>query len=425
MKRTRRFLAPLRAAAVLVLTGTGSSSWAASRQLTIVTDVASGAGAGAILDWRPGAGRVLGEWRAGVIERCYVYVPGPASLAGVAAGRLLVRFGSGGAGFAADPTRRLGIAAATGPGITGGALLVRRRWGHALAVAGIDGGRAAAALGVDAARGGVVLGLVRERRPRLAAALRFGRGRHRCTIDGGVLPRATVACELRAPTRLGEGELDLRVPESGTVTPAGGPEIGYSPGLGLALRRAQGTLTTILGVHAELRSAGHALLPSDLARARRRRAFAEAALGIAPEMQARVRAEWRADDQLERARLRGEWRSAFASTAVDWTSGGGLLMQVRARWTFKAGTTLEAGSAAWSGPIADTGATLDLPAVPSHSVSPRFGRPGHQSGVLIDWQVRRIRVRLGWTTRQRRHELSEGLFAARMELVEPREQAAR
>jgi len=176
------------------------------------------------------------------------------------------------------------------------------------------------------------------------------------------------------------------------------------------------------GVHAELRAAAQALFPPDLARARRQRAFGEVALAISGDMQARVRAEWRADEQAERARVRGEWRSMLATTAIDWTSGGGVLMQVRARFALPARMILEAGSAAWSGPIADTGATLDLPAVPSHIVSARFARPGHQTGVLIDWQVRRIRVRLGWTTRQRRHELPDGFFAARMELVsrEPR-----
>jgi hypothetical protein len=273
---------------------------------------------------------------------------------------------------------------------------------------------------VDAARGGIALGLERTRSPQLAAAVRWGRGRERCTIDGRVLPTPAIACELRAPTGLGDAELALRLPESTTVAPAGGPAIGYSPGLALALRRARGALSATWGVHAELRSTAHALAAPELARARRQRAFGEATLILAPDMLARVRTEWRADDQPGRARVRGEWRSGLASTAVDWTSGGGVLVQVRARWGLPARVVIEAGSAAWSGPLAETGATLDLPAVPAHTVAPRFARPGHQTGVLIDWQVRRFRVRLGWTTRQRRHELPDGRFAARMDLVEPR-----
>jgi hypothetical protein len=180
---------------------------------------------------------------------------------------------------------------------------------------------------------------------------------------------------------------------------------------------------TAFGARAELRAAARALEGEDLARARRVRAFGDAALGLTPEMQVHVRAEWRSDDQPGRGRVRGDWTGPFARAAVDWTTEGGVLMQVRARWIVFRNVTVEAGSATWSGPLTASGATVDLPAVPSHTVAPRFSAGGQQTGALIDWQERRIRVRLGWTVRQRQNGAPDGRFAARVDLIGWRERA--
>jgi hypothetical protein len=333
-----------------------------------------------------------------------------------------VRFGSGANGFSADPARRLGHAPANGSGLVGGVVLARAGARRILAAGGMDAGAPALILGVDDPRAGAAWQVVRGEAPRLAAAVRFGRGGRRTVIDGRVLPSPAISLEMRTPTALGEGELELKLPPAGEAA-TGLPATGTSPSFDLVLRRAHGPLTGSLGVRAELRAAARALTGEDLARARRLHAFGDAVLGIAPQMQVRLYCEWRTDQEPGRARVRGEWTGSIARAAVDWTTGGGVLMQVRARWTLLGKVTLEAGTATWSGPLLASGATVDLPAVPSHAVAPRFSDRGQQTGALIDWQGRPIRVRLGWTVRQRQHGMPDGRFAARLELSWWRERA--
>jgi hypothetical protein len=415
--------AAARIAAILGLLGAiaiHGPAAAAERALSVVTDW-DGESITAV-EWRPGSGRVRGQWRQGDLERAYLFLPGRGYLEGWGGGLMAIRFGSGATGFAADPARRLGLAPASGAGLAGGALLLRAGTRRFLAAAGADAGRPALVIGLDEPRAGVVYRIDRGGRSRLAAAARCGWGRRQVVIDGRVFPAPACALELRTLTGLGESALTLRLPD-GAVGATGWPGSGYSPRLELVLRRAHGAIAATLGVHAELRAAARALAGEDLERARRLRAFGETAIGISPEMQGRLRAEWRGGGEEGHARLHGEWRGPFARAAVDWTTGGGILMQVRARWTLAGSVTLEAGSATWSGPLVDRGATVDLPAVPSQALSPRFGRAGHQTGALIDWQRRPIRVRLGWTIRQHPYGALDGRFSSRLELTWWRERA--
>jgi len=109
----------------------------------------------------------------------------------------------------------------------------------------------------------------------------------------------------------------------------------------------------------------------------------------------------------------------LARAAADWTAGGGLGLGLRWRWDLPRGLTLEAGAATWSGPLAGTGAAIDLPHVPEHGLPPRFAAPGQSAAVLMDWQVAQVRVRLGLATRRSHEAVPDIQVASRLDWAWP------
>jgi hypothetical protein len=151
-----------------------------------------------------------------------------------------------------------------------------------------------------------------------------------------------------------------------------------------------------------------------------RRAWLDLALPFGPDRShAFLHGEIRVAGGRDRSRLRLGLATPLSRVAVDWTSGGGLGLGCRWRWDLLRPLTLEAGAATWSGPLADTGATVDLPHVPEHGLAAQLAVPGHAAAVLMDWQMAQVRVRLGLATRRSHEAVPDIQVAARLDWAWP------
>jgi hypothetical protein len=132
-----------------------------------------------------------------------------------------------------------------------------------------------------------------------------------------------------------------------------------------------------------------------------------------------VHGEMRRVDGRDRGRLHASLRTPLARMAAEWTDGGGHGLGFRWRWDLPRRLTLEAGAAAWSGPPAATGSTIDLPRVPEHELLPRLAAPGQSAAFLMDWQVAQVRVRLGLATRRSHEAVPDIQVASRLDWAWP------
>jgi hypothetical protein len=254
----------------------------------------------------------------------------------------------------------------------------------------------------------MLVATARGARPRLALLGRRGQAADRLVVEVACAPEPAVALEAAAGVTGGVTELQLRLP----VRRSADLE---RPLLGLELRSARGAARAAIGARTEPGAPGTSRDPRG--RAHRARAWADASAPVGDAMRLRLRSEWRTEADRHHARLRGEWESALARAAIDWCRGGGIVLQMQSVWPLAKPLAVEAGGASWSGPVAASGVTIDLPAVPSYALTPGLTAAGSAAGVLIDWRQKPVRVRLGWTFRQRRHAPPESRFASRVELV--------
>jgi hypothetical protein len=403
--------------ALMAMASPASPAAPGSRELELTGDYAAAAGRtswqAAELAGRHGPYRLTAGWRPGAIARLYATGPGRGPVESWASGRLHLRFGTGVSGAGAAPNRRFGFAAGSGRGFIGGAVLVRAPPGRVLVACGAEDGVPAQVIAMERSPAAILLATARGARPRLSVLAQHGRADDRWVLEVVCAPRPALALEVAAGVPPGVTELQLRLPVSESVD-------GVRPLLGLELRSARGAARAALGVRTEPGAAGSA--GDREGRGHRARAWADASAPVGGAMRLRMRGEWRAEDDRAQARLRGEWESALARAAIDWCRGGGIVLQLRSVWSLAKPLAVEAGGASWSGPVAASGATIDLPAVPAYALTPSLAAAGSAAGILIDWQQSRFRVRLGWTFRQRRHAAPESRFASRVELVWKREQ---
>ncbi len=317
-------------------------------------------------------------------------------------------------GAGAAPNRRFGFTQASGRGLAGGALLVRVPPGRVLVALGAEDGAPTQVLAMERGPAAFLLATARGAPPRLSLLAHHGRAHDRLVAEVACAPRCALALEVAAGVPGGVTELQLRLPARAAAD-------ATRPLLGLELRSAHGAARAALGVRTEPGAAGSAGDPEG--RVHRARAWADASAPAGDAMRWRVRGEWRTEADRRAARLRGEWESTLARAAIDWCRGGEVVLQLRSVWSIAKPLAVEAGGASWSGPVAASGATIDLPAVPSYALTPSLAAAGSAAGVLIDWQQSRFRVRLGWTFRQRKHAAPESRFASRVELVWQKERS--
>jgi hypothetical protein len=206
--------------------------------------------------------------------------------------------------------------------------------------------------------------------------------------------------------------------------PAGaGPSAG-GPALDIRVRASPGGVRTVLGARAELSPLASSETGwRDPQKTASSRSWLEAVMPLPPEVAGGVdavfRGELRRTAGQDRHRLHLELRTPLSRAAADWMAEGGLLLRLRLLWSLPVGLGLEAGAAGWSGPVAETGATADLPAVPEHGLGPLLSRPGQAAALLINWQRGSVRVKLGVSARQTHHASPESRVAARVDLALP------
>jgi hypothetical protein len=94
-------------------------------------------------------------------------------------------------------------------------------------------------------------------------------------------------------------------------------------------------------------------------------------------------------------------------------------MNLRYRWELPFELGIEAGAAAWSGPLVGTGTAIDLPHVPGQGLPARFAARGQEAGFLLDWQLAQVRVRLGLGTRRSLDDVPDVRVASRVDLAWP------
>ena len=399
--------------ALMVRASPARSDSGGNRQLELAADYAAAVKGrspvrAAALAGRAGAYRGTVAWRSGAFTRLHAAGPGRGAVESWALGRLQIRFGTGISGAGAAPNRRFGVASGTSGGLAGGALVVRAPPGRVLLALGAEDGAPSQFLAMERGGAAVYLATARGAPPRLSVLAHHGQAHERLVVEVTCAPRRVLALEAAAGVPGGVTELQLRLPAS----PTGDAE---RPLLGLELRSARGAARAAFGVRTEPGAVPSAAAPRG--RVHRARAWADASAPLGEGMRLRLRSEWRTEADRTQARLRGEWESTLARAAIDWCRGGGVALQVRSVWALAKPLAIEAGGASWSGPVAASGATMDLPEVPAYALTPSLTAAGTAAGVLIDWQQSRFRVRLGWTFRQRKHATPESRFASRVELV--------
>jgi hypothetical protein len=407
----------------------------------VAIDRVSGHVPGGDMTWARKSLRLAARLRNGRLVRARLTGRGPGALESWHLGQLAIQWGAGASALPRAAPAAVHAIAAGGPrALAGGALSFRLARGHLLVAAGSGETPAAGASGAESAR-------EPGRRPLVICALaRDGAG----ILGGGgpgSRPLLSIYWSGRHHSSRSEIELALAGEERGlagrVVTEAAGMETaiglkfraarGEPPAgarargdldLDLLLRRTAFRVPLALGARAELadpRRADDLLVEGDLASAATtRRAWLDMTLPIdGGQTAAFVRGEIRAADGRDRSRLHASLRTPLARAAADWTAGGGLGLGFRWRWDLPRGLTLEAGAATWSGPVAGTGATIDLPHVPEHGLLPRLSAPGQSAAVLMDWQMAQVRVRLGLATRRSHQTVPDIQVASRLDWAWP------
>lgn len=379
-------------------------------RLRVSLDGAPGMFARGSLSWRHGAIRFAvsevemgaGRRRGG---RYQLSGPGAGFLRSWALGHVQVRWARGAGSLPQSSGRILAVSRGSTGGLAGGAAILGAARGELVVAAGSGRGERTAILAWAATAGGAMVAVRENEPPEWSLAVKRRRAARLFELELARSGRSPVLA-LRA-TRDSPGmvaEFGLSVP----APPGPGPE------LGLDLRLGLGPYSAALGARARL-PARSTLGPGATAT----RAWLEAECPIGPASGARARAELRRTGSADRSRLHAEVRAGVGRAACDWVSGGGLLVRVRTLWHLRGDLTFEAGTASWSGPVAGAGATVDLPWIPTRGLDPRLGHPGRETGLVIDWQVAEVRVRLGLTARQSRNAVPDSRFASRIDFVFP------
>ncbi len=378
----------------------------------------------ASLTFRPGRIEIASDLR-GRSRRFHVLGTAPRWIDSWAAGHLAVRWARGASGLSASPGP--GSMLSGGTTLAGGGL----RLGAGRRTLLIAGGRRPtheAAVFLAATQGGA--GLLLTARPMAgrrwiadpvaSLSLSLHRRRRSGEVEIVAGPRRSPIAAARVGAQ-GHGlstQLDLRLrgphePGVGELatTRSGGPT------LDLEIRSNPGGMRATLGARAVL-PAGAWPRAQNTAKSR---SFLEVASPLAGGSQAEAvfRGELRRDSGIDLSRFHGEIRTPISRVGVDWTAGGGLLVRLRVLWRLPAAVAIETGAASWSGPVARSGVSANLPAVAEGALGAPLAHPGDAGAAVIDWQPGRVRVRLGVSMRQLRHGPAETRMASRIDFVFP------
>ena len=381
--------------------------------------------------WRPGTWRIAAAGDRSRRGRLHLVGPRWKRIESWVAGHLAVHWAQGASGFpaAAGPVAALAGAASGGAGsgrMVGAGMRFRAGPGTLLLAAGHRRDEPTAIVAWTQGGGGLLLAgkpgtarrLVADPVASLALShrARGRRGEVELALAGG---RPSLAAHVAADRAGLAVDLDFDLPGSGDTRPAGGPA------LDLRVRSSPGGVRTVLGARAELGPPPGSEtdgVPSQTQKVASSRSWLEALVPLSSMVggvDVLMRGELRHAAGRDRSRLHAELRTPLSRAAADWIGEGGLLLRLRTVWSLPAGFALETGAAAWSGPVAETGASADLPGVPEHGLAPRLSRPGQAASFLINWQRGGVRVRLGLSARQAHHASSESRIASRMDLALP------
>jgi hypothetical protein len=390
-------------------------------ELRVSLDGAPGMSARGSLHWRRGALRLaVSELRMGsdrrLTGRVHLSGPGARRLRSWAVGHLQVRWARGAGSLPRSSGRLLAVSRGSRSSLTGGAAIVRAMDGDLLVAAGSERGEPAVILAWATARGGALVAAHRRAPPEWSLAVKrrhAGRLLELELASAGRRPVLALRAIRDARGVAAELGLSVPVPLGSPPNPGARPD---GPELALDLRLGLGPMPAAIGARASLPAPSPATLGTS---ATASRAWIQAEIPHRAVSGATVRAELRRTGSTDRSRLHAELRAGLGRAACDWVSGGGLLIRVRTLWRLPAGLVVEAGAARWSGPVAGAGATVGLPWIPTRGLDPRLRRPGQETGLVIDWQVAEVRVRLGLTTRQSRNAVPDSRFASRIDLVLP------
>lgn len=421
-------------AVVAVIVSSGAWSPAPADFRASVTGITHRLPEGAVT-WRPGAWRLAAS-ASGGRGRFHVVGSRWGAIDSWAAGNLAVRWGRGASGFPAAPRPGVMLSGATsGGGIAGAGLQIRAGPGLVLVAAGLQDDLPIAFLAWRHRDTGLlVAGRPVATRVKLADPVVSWVVGFREPGQGGEIELAAGAGappEIRAQFHADmsglSGRLDLRLPAAArsvraarnTVTPRiPGARRLPVPTLELELRAIPLGIRTLIGTRAAL-PYWESFDPQDSAASR---SFFETSVPlrvVRAEAEAKVGADFRPASGREGIRLHTEFRTSLSRAALDVTSRGGVLARVRTLWSLPGPVALEFGIAAWSGPVAGTGALADLPAIPEAGLTAPLGRPGQAAGLVMSWQLDGVRVKLGASSRQLEGGQSQTRSASRVDLVLP------
>lgn len=446
----RRLLAGALSIALGVAAGAAAAGVAAAgddparRELgswRLAIDHANGRAPGGEATWMRRGVRVETRHQNGRFQRARLSGRGRGSVESWHLGLLAIQWGAGASALPrAAPGAVKSIAAGGPTALAGVACGIRVARGQLLIAAGNRAGSAGGGAGGGAGR-------ENPRRPLGFCAL--ARGGAGLLVGGGPGSRPLLSVYVSGGRSGSRSELELALAgeERGlagrVVTTAGGLETtmglrfraarGLSPGsargrgdldLDLIVRGAAYRWPVTAGARVEqsdprrvdlLMTGGR---PASAAAAHR--AWLDLTLPVARDRsRAYLHGEIRTAGGRDRSRLRLGLSMPLARAAVDWTSGGGLELGCRWRWDLAPRLTLEAGAVTWGGPVAETGATVDLPHLPEHGLAPRLSVPGQAAAVLMDWQMAQVRVRLGLATRRSHEAVPDIQVAARLDWAWP------
>jgi hypothetical protein len=402
----RRSLWILCAVALAAGPCTGSRSQGNSGALRVSVDGAAGVPPGGSLTWRQGRTRLSGSAVRGKAARYKLSGAGGGWLQSWAAGHLQLRWARGATALPESRGPLVAFSKATSGGFQGVAAILDAARGDLVLATGKERGESIAVLGWAGRHAGLLLATRRHSSPRLSLALGHRRPRGGSLDLEVAKSRSQPILAVRATQDLPgfAAEFRLRVPARGTE-------------LRLDLRLSPGRVRTHLGARASLAPRTTPMLGSLPPPATR--AWLAADVPVVGRTRVALRGELRRSASGDRSRLHAELRSEHGRAAADWISGGGLLLGLRSIWRLPAGVVVEAGTASWSGPVDGAGASPGLPSIPNRGLEPRLSRPGRATGFVINWQGRRVRVRLGLSARQSRNTAPDSRFASRIDFVLP------
>ncbi len=432
------------AAGLALVSGPARAGDAVQRDLGswhLAIDRARGRSPGGEATWTRHGLRVEARHRNGRLARARLTGRGRGAVESWHGGLLAIQWGAGATALPrAAPGAVRSITAGGPAALAGAALSVRFPRGKLLLAAGTRAPPAAIGGGAGSATESA-------RRPlALCAFVHRGTG---LLVGGGAGWRPLVSVYLsgRAYGNHSEIELAPAGEERGVAGRVASTAAGIETTMGLRFRAARGApqsgargrgdldldllvrgavhrLPVSVGARAELgdprRTAALMAGGQPASAAAAQRAWLDLALPIARDRsRAFLHAELRAAGGRDRSRLRLGFTTPLSRVTVDWTAGGGLGLGCRWRCDLSRRLSLEAGAATWSGPVAETGATVDLPHMPEHGLTPRLAVPGRAAAVLMDWQMAQVRVRLALATRRSHEAVPDFQVAARLDWAWP------